>query len=111
MLRRDDPNSDAQVFGAGAKLLRPHAEKSKNNLGMSGVDLMRSINDNIIPEASNEDLLRVRAEISENCEELIETGARIRPLMANAKQIGWVRGLHMHERKILTRWIVDTNDF
>jgi hypothetical protein len=102
--------TDQRVFGAGAKLLRPRA-RGKNELNVSGVELMRKINDGLVNEIPNEYLQAVRSEIVQNCEEIIEQGARVRPLMADGKQIGWVRGLHVSERRILTRWVFDVNDF
>ncbi|MGC2234096.1 MAG: hypothetical protein WBA09_21530, partial [Candidatus Acidiferrum sp.] len=53
----------------------------------------------------------IKKQIVSNCEELIETGARIRPLLVGGKQVGWVRGLHLQERLILKRWIKEPNDF
>src|SRR5208283_6181500 len=103
--------TDSRVFGAGAKLLRPRTRDGKNNLGVSGVELMRKINDGLVNEIPSEYLQAVRSEIVQNCEEIIEQGARVRPLMADGAQIGWVRGLHVSERRILTRWVFDVNDF
>lgn len=53
----------------------------------------------------------VRQKVSENCEELIEMGARIRPLMDGDRQVGWIRGVHASERKQLKRWLKDPDDF
>jgi hypothetical protein len=110
-LKTEPAKTDSQVFGAGVKLLRPRNQKEKNALSVSGVDLMRKISEGVVPQASTAQILEVRTVISKNCEELIEQGARIRPLMSGNKQIGWVRGLHIVERKLLQRWIFDTNEF
>jgi hypothetical protein len=76
-----------------------------------GMDIMRRISDGQTQLAPAEDVERIKQEISENCEELIEIGARIRPLMCDGKQIGWVRGIHSAERKIMRRWVRDPNDY
>lgn len=76
-----------------------------------GMDLMRKISEGSLRPAPAEEVEKVKAEITENCEELIEVGARIRPLLAEGKQEGWVRGLHMQERRMLKRWVRDPNDF
>ena len=77
----------------------------------SGTDLMRRINDGELQKAPLGEIERVKKEIVDNCEELIDVGARIRPLLVNDAQIGWVRGLHAQERIALRRWIKDPNDF
>lgn len=77
----------------------------------SGVDLMKRINDGEVKRAPINQVEKVKQQITENCEELIEIGARIRPLLVNGEQIGWVRGLHPQERVMLKRWIKDPNDF
>src|SRR5271156_3159120 len=78
----------------------------------AGMDIMRQINEGRLkPAPSAEDVERVKIEITENCEELIEVGARIRPLLVDGKQVGWVRGIHMQERRMLKRWIREPNDY
>lgn len=104
-----DPNP--AVFGQGAKLVRPRQAKGNNTLGISGIDLMRKINDGVVQKVPSEFIKEMRSKISHNCEELIEQGARIRPLIVDGKSLGWVRGIHLAERKILNRWILDSNDF
>lgn len=54
--------------------------------------------------AAPEVVKKVRIQVSEACEELIELGARIRPLMVGDIRLGWVRGVHITERKTLSRW-------
>lgn len=81
------------------------------NMMPSGVDLMRRINDGELKKAPISHIEQVKTEIGENCEELIEVGARIRPLLVGDQQIGWIRGLHSQERLMLKRWIKDPNDF
>lgn len=77
----------------------------------SGKDLMRKINAGELKMAPLEYVEEIKDKISENCEELIEVGARIRPLMVDNKRVGWVRGVHAHERKMFKRWVKDPNDF
>jgi hypothetical protein len=76
-----------------------------------GMDLMRRINRGEVKLAPKEQVELVKAEISDNCEELIEVGARIRPLLVAGKQVGWVRGVHLQERRVLRRWVRDPNDY
>jgi hypothetical protein len=75
------------------------------------MDLMRRINDGDLKKAPAEHVERVKRQITENCEELIEVGARIRPLLSGDRQVGWVRGLHPQERRMLKRWIQSPNDY
>lgn len=103
--------TNAAVFGAGAKLVRPRQAKVSNSVGVSGIDLMRKINDGLERVAPSAEIAEVRTEITKNCEEIIEQGARIRPLFAEKTQVGWVRGLHVSERRLITRWIFDPNEF
>src|SRR5208337_861583 len=76
-----------------------------------GVSLMRRINDGELGKAPVARIERIKKEISDNCEELIDLGARIRPLLVDSVQVGWVRGIHTSERHMLKRWITDPNDF
>lgn len=77
----------------------------------SGVDIMRRFHDGELRKAPIGQVEQVKALITGSCEELIEVGARIRPLMTGDKQVGWVRGIHPTERNSLKRWIKDPNDF
>jgi hypothetical protein len=70
-----------------------------------GVELMRRLNDGSLEEAPSAYLQETRENISSAIEELVEVGARIRPLFTGGKQIGWVRGVHPSERKPLKRWV------
>jgi hypothetical protein len=78
----------------------------------AGMDIMRRIsNGELRPPPSAKDVEEVKGDITENCEELIEVGARIRPLLVDGVQVGWVRGIHLQERRMLKRWVRDPNDF
>lgn len=77
----------------------------------SGIDLMRRINEGSTQKVSSNYLNAVRSSIIENCDELLEVGARIRPMLVEGKQIGWVRGIHYTERRRLSRWIFDSNEY
>jgi hypothetical protein len=72
-----------------------------------GAELMNQIYSGGIQKATPEIIQTVRVHISEACEELLDIGARIRPLMVDGVRLGWVRGLHVTERKILSRWYAD----
>jgi hypothetical protein len=72
-----------------------------------GAELMNQIYAGGMQKATPEIVQTVRVGVSEACEELLDLGARIRPLMVGKQRIAWVRGLHMTERKILNRWCTD----
>lgn len=76
-----------------------------------GMDIMRQIQDGTMKTLPAKDVEDVKKDISDACEELIEVGARIRPLMVDGVQVGWVRGIHLQERKALKRWVREPNDF
>ncbi len=72
---------------------------------------MRRLSQGGLRPVPAKDVEEIKAEISDNCEELIEVGARIRPLLVDGKQVGWVRGIHLQERRMFKRWIREPNDF
>ena len=76
-----------------------------------GAELARKLSEGVLRRAPTEYVGKVRGEVTEACDELIGMGARIRPLMADGRQIGWVRGLHDTERRILRRWVPAPADF
>jgi hypothetical protein len=76
-----------------------------------GMDIMRRISDGEVKKAPIEYVEQVKRQITDNCEELIEVGARVRPLIVRGKQVGWVRGIHPQERRMFKRWIQEPNDF
>jgi len=96
-------------MGASKKQLREAAAASRSL--PSGMDLMRKINDGLVVKAPTDYLKKVRASVTDNCDELIEVGARIRPLIVDNQQIGWVRGVHHTERRRLSRWVHEPNEF
>lgn len=77
---------------------------------VSGVELMKQLSEGKLEVAPTEYLRAVRTKISDACEELLEMGARIRPLIVNKVQIGWVRGFHPSERRLLEHWIWSKED-
>lgn len=72
-----------------------------------GVDLMRQLNEGSLEQAPSEYLQKTREEVTSAIEELLDVGARIRPLQVEGKRVGWVRGIHLSERKALKRWLYD----
>ena len=76
-----------------------------------GAELARKLGEGAVSRAPTEHIQRVRKEVTEACEELIGIGARVRPLIADDRQTGWVRGLYDTERIILRRWIPDSTEF
>lgn len=76
-----------------------------------GAKLMNRIHAGEWRKAVPEVLNSVRTRVTAACEELIEVGARIRPLMVGEKRVGWIRGLHLTERKLLERWYGKGQEF
>lgn len=72
-----------------------------------GVEMMNRIFTDGVQKATPDIVKTVKTQVSEACEEILEIGARIRPLLVSGKRVGWVRGLHITERKILNRWYTD----
>jgi hypothetical protein len=61
---------------------------------------MQKLNDGrlvVIPPA---EILKLRKAISTEIQELLEVGARIRPLLCGKERIGWVGVLHAYPLKI-----------
>src|ERR1700674_4611088 len=75
------------------------------------MDIMRRINEGTLRKAPAKDIEAVKAKIVENAHEIIEQGARIRPLMVDDVQVGWCRGIHTSERTLLKHWIKEPNDY
>jgi hypothetical protein len=73
--------------------------------GMSGVELMNQISEGGVRRASSAYVREIREKIVDGCEELLDVGARIRPLHVGEDRIGWVRGVHPSERRALNRWL------
>jgi hypothetical protein len=76
----------------------------------AGVELLQQINAGRIRPTPKKHIERARAEIVAAIEELLEVGARIRPLYLGETQVGWGRGVHNAERKALARWIPGSTD-
>jgi hypothetical protein len=76
-----------------------------------GVELMERLNDGRMEVAPSEFLSKTRDEVSNAIEEILEVGARIRPLYVGMNKVGWVRGVHLSERKALKRWVTDEIEF
>jgi hypothetical protein len=72
-----------------------------------GSELMQKLNDGRLVVVPPAEILKLRNAISTEIEELLEVGARIRPLLCGKERIGWVRGVHMAERKNLKRYFSD----
>ena len=72
-----------------------------------GADLMQRLNDGSLQQAPSAYLEKTRTDITAAIEELLDIGARIRPLLVNEARVGWVRGVLPSERKALQRWITD----
>ena len=70
-----------------------------------GAELMNQVfSEGGLQRATPEIVGAVRVRVSEACEEMLDVGARIRPLMVGNQRVGWVRGVHVTERKMLDRW-------
>ena len=76
-----------------------------------GAELARSLSEGVLRRVPTQYIQGVRDQITEACSEVIGTGARIRPLMVDGTQRGWVRGFFNTERRILRRWVPDHLEF
>jgi hypothetical protein len=76
-----------------------------------GTELMQRLNDGSLEVAPSEYLTKTREDVSEAIEELLEVGARIRPLYIGKQRVGWVRGIHLTESKALKRWVTNEIEF
>jgi hypothetical protein len=52
----------------------------------------------------------VKEKVSEALSEIIQVGARVRPLNLNGKRVGWIRPLSFSERKVMDRHIVEDEE-
>lgn len=105
------PRVNREVMGGQFDARKPKKPAAPGSNLPTGRELLDRINSGDLKTAAPEFLDAVRHKVAENCEELIEMGARIRPLMVGEKQVGWVRGIHVTERKLLKRWVKEPNDF
>jgi hypothetical protein len=69
-----------------------------------GSDLMNQINSGEMKFKQSEIASEVKAQVSEALTEIIQRGARARPLFINSARVGWVRPLAYSERKILDQF-------
>lgn len=69
-----------------------------------GMELMERIHEGSIEVSGSKAINDVKAKIVENLDEIIEIGARVRPLYIGDSRIGWVRGLYSCERKQIVNW-------
>jgi F0F1-type ATP synthase epsilon subunit len=76
-----------------------------------GVELAKKLNEGIINRAPTQHVQAVRDQVTEACEELISIGARVRPLLIEGTQAGWVRGFHDTEKRMLRRWVPQSHDY
>jgi hypothetical protein len=76
-----------------------------------GVEIMRRIQSGELKKLPTDYVAKIRTEITEALEELLDFGARIRPLILDGKRVGWCRGIHLSERKVLQRWSMDLPEF
>ena len=76
--------------------------------GTFGTSLMNQLHSGELAVAPSATVLEVRSQITTAFEEIVEVGARIRPLHLNNLHVGWLRGLYYSERKLLLRWYPNT---
>lgn len=79
-------------------------------MATAGTELMKKINSGEIGTIKSGVAKKVRQDVSSVFEEIIEVGARIRPILISGKRIGWIRGLSVTERKLLSSWFYDQNE-
>lgn len=75
-----------------------------------GTELMQRLAEGSIAELPSKYLEETRSSISTELEEMIEVGARIRPLLVDEKRVGWVRGVSLVERRMIQRWLPEENE-
>jgi hypothetical protein len=114
--QRDNPTKRVNRAALGGQFegdpkRRPTTSPTLKRALPTGRELMDMIQEGQTKAAPAEYVETVRQRVTESCEELIEMGARIRPLMDGNKQVGWIRGVHASERKQLKRWLKDPDDF
>ena len=76
-----------------------------------GLNLIEKLNDGRLELAPSAFLERTREDIVTAIEELLEVGARIRPLCIGKLRVGRVRGVHLSERRTLKRLITNDIEF
>jgi hypothetical protein len=76
-----------------------------------GVELIQQLHDGRLRQVEPEEIRRIRNLITQEIEEILEVGARVRPLYVENQMIGWARGVHLSERKQLKRFIFDKIEF
>lgn len=79
-------------------------------MATAGTELMKKISSGEIGTVRSGVARKVRQDVSSVFEEIIEVGARIRPILLSGKRVGWIRGLSVTERKLLSSWFYDQNE-
>jgi len=77
-------------------------------MATEGTRIMEDINNGSIAINKSSYIRDFRVTISPIFEEILEVGARIRPLKASNSVIGWVRGPNMYERRLINSWYEDS---
>ena len=72
-----------------------------------GTEILEQLQDGRLAQLPSSYLHGVREKICAALEELLDIGARIRPLTVGGQRVGWVRGVHLTERQTLKRWVHD----
>jgi hypothetical protein len=75
-----------------------------------GTELLNRLNSGDLKQATPPQVDRVRTKVCQALEELLDLGARVRPLYIGGEVKGWVRGLHLSERKQLELWYHNNYD-
>lgn len=75
-----------------------------------GTQLMNQINSGEMKFKQSDVATQVKQEVSEALSEIINIGARVRPLLLNDKRVGWIRALNYSERKLLDRVVNDSDE-
>lgn len=69
----------------------------------TGTELMNQINSGEMKFKQSDVAAEVKQTVSEALSDIINTGARVQPLLLDNKRIGWIRALNYSERKVLDR--------
>jgi hypothetical protein len=105
------PRTSPEVLGTSPSGRWLGASPSADSRLTPGAELARSLSEGVVNRVPPKYIQEVRGRVTEACSEIIGIGARIRPLMVDGTQRGWVRGFFNTERRILLRWVPDPLDF
>jgi hypothetical protein len=76
-------------------------------MATGGTELLQQLMDGDTAPRSSKAAEGLRSKVAPALHELIDQGARVRPLLLDGKHMGYVRGLHGTERRLIRNWYPD----